>query len=123
MWRFESLMLLYVLAGVAVWTWVIRTYHPRARQRARGARSLRRRLRVVEGVGLGSIAMIALLATVVGFIDARGVALVSGVLVGGAQLLVVLTFNHQLVVDRDAASTLGKARGGFPPYPLMDGNT
>jgi hypothetical protein len=96
MWRFESLMLLYVLAGLAVWTWVIRNYSPRARQRARGARNLRRRQRVIEAGGASSIVIIACLAGAVGWVDVRGVALVLGVLVGGAHVLVVLAFSEHL---------------------------
>ena len=94
MWRYESLMLLYAFAGLAVWTWVIRNHHPRAKQRARGTKSLRRRRRLVEGIGVGSIALVALLAAGVGFVDASGVALALAVLVGCVQLLLVLAFNQ-----------------------------
>lgn len=95
MWLYESLLLLYAFAGLAVWTWVIRNHHPRARQRARGMKSLRRRNRIVERIGVGSIALVALLAAVVGFVDVRGVALVLGLLVMGAQLLIVFAFHSR----------------------------
>lgn len=94
MWWYESLILLYVFAGLAVWTWVIRSYHPRARQRARGQAILRRRQRIVQGIGGGSIVLVALLAEVVGLVDASGVALALAAFVGCAQLLLVLTFNQ-----------------------------
>ena len=92
MWRYESLVLLYSFAGLAVWTWVIRNHHPRARQRARGMKSIRRRQRIIERIGVGCIAVVALLAAVAGFVDARGVALVLGFLVMGVQTLIVLAF-------------------------------
>ena len=59
MWRYESLILLYAFAGLAVWTWVFRNHPPRAKLRARGMNSLRRRL--VEGIGVSTITLVALL--------------------------------------------------------------
>ena len=100
MWRVESLILLYAFAGVAVWTWVFRNHHPRAKQRARGMKSLRRRRRLVEGIGVGSITLVAFLAVVVGFVDARGVALALAVLVVCAQLLLVSVFNQRRGLGR-----------------------
>src|SRR5688572_5764640 len=94
MWQYESLILLYAFAGLAVWTWVILN-HPRANQRARGMKSLRRRRRLVEGIGIGSITLFALLAAVVGFVDASGVALALAVLLGSVQLLLALAFNQR----------------------------
>ncbi len=95
MWRLELLILLYAFAGLAVWTWVIRNHPPRANQRARGMQSLRRRRRLVEGTGLGSITIVAVLAAVAGFVDTRGVALALAVLVGCVQLLLVLAFDRR----------------------------
>ena len=95
MWRFELLILLYAFAGLAVWTWVIRNHPPRTKQQARGMKSLRRRRRLVEGIGVGSITIVAVLAAVVGFVDASGVALALAVLVGCAKLLLVLAFNRR----------------------------
>ena len=95
MWRYESLLLLYAFAGLAVWTWVIRNYHPRANQQARGTKSLRRRRRLVESIGVGIITIVAVLAAVVGFVDARAVALALAVLVGSGQLLLAMAFNQR----------------------------
>lgn len=95
MWQFELLILLHVLAGLTVWTWVIRNHHPRAKQRARGMRSLRRRRRLVEGIGVGSITAVAVLAAVVGFVEASGIALALAVFVVCAQLLLAVTFNQR----------------------------
>lgn len=94
MWRYESLVLLYAVSGLAVWTWIIRNHHPRARQRARGRKRLRRRQRIVVRTGVGSIGVVALLALVAGFVDPRGVALVLGLLVLGVQLLSAFTFHE-----------------------------
>ena len=102
MWRYESLILLYAFAGLAVWTWVFRNHPPRAKLRARGMNSLPRRRRLVEGIGVGSITLVALLAAGVGFVDASGVALALAVLVGCVQLLLALAFNQR--------------RGFGPPY-------
>lgn len=98
MWRYESLILLYLLAGLGVWTWVFRDDHRWTRQGARGDRSLRRRQRVVECLGVGTISGVAYLAVAAGFVTARGVALVLGVLVGSVQLAMVLAL-EPLVVD------------------------
>lgn len=95
MWRYESLILLYVFAGLAVWTGVIRNHHPRARQRARGAKSLRRHRRLVEGIGVVSITAVALLAAVLGFVDASGITLAAAVMVGCAQLSLVWAFSQR----------------------------
>ena len=100
MWNLESLVLLYALGGIAVWTWVIRDRHPRARQRARGADRLRKRRRTVEGVGVGVIALVALMAAVVGLVDANGVAFVVAALVGCAQLLSASAFSQRLLTVR-----------------------
>lgn len=100
MWRYESLILLYAITGLAAWTWVIRNHHPKARQRARGFEVLRRRQRAVERLGVGSIALVALLAVVAGFVDTRGLALVLALLAAIAQLLVVFAFQN----SRDGTS-------------------
>jgi hypothetical protein len=55
-------------------------------------KSIRRRQRIVERIGVGCIALVAILAAVVEFVEARGVALVLGLLVMGVQLLTVLAF-------------------------------
>ena len=94
MWRYESLVLLYALSGLAVWTWIIRNHHRRARQRARGAKALRRRQRIVERLGFCSIGLVALLAVVTGFVDPSGLALVLALLVATIQLLVVFAFQN-----------------------------
>ena len=94
MWRYESLLLLYAFAGLAVWTWVIRNNPPRANQRARGTMGLRRRRRLVESIGVG-ITIGAVLAAVVGFVDARSVTLALAVLVGSVQLLLAMAFNQR----------------------------
>ena len=72
MWRLDSLLLLYALAGLAVWTWVIRNHHRRPKQRARGLKRLRRRRRFVEVIGVASITLVALLSAVLGLVDASG---------------------------------------------------
>lgn len=90
MWRLDSLLLLYALAGLAVWTWVIRNHHRRPKQRARGLKRLRRRRRFVEVIGVASITLVALLSAVLGLVDASGVALALAVLVVCVQLLLVL---------------------------------
>ena len=100
MWRVESLILLYAFAGLAVWTWVFRNHHPRAKQLGRGMKSLRRRRRLVEAIGVGSITLVALLAAVIGFVDASGVALALAVLVCSTQLLLVLAFNQRRGLGR-----------------------
>ena len=127
MWRYESLILLDAIAGLAVWTWVIRNHHPRARQLARGVASLRRRQRVMEALGAGSIALVVLVSGFTGFVDARGVALVLGVVVGSVQLLLVLAFNQRRVVDPLAGevstTTPGGAPSGLPADPLEEGVT
>lgn len=87
MWRYESLILLQAIAGLAVWTWVIRNHLPRTR----GATRRRRRQRIMEGLGAGSIALVVLVAGFTGFVDARGIALVMAVVVGSVQLLLVLS--------------------------------
>ena len=106
MWLFELLILCNALAGLAVWTWVIRKYHPRANQRARGMLSLLRHRRLAGGVGVGCITAVALLATVVGFVDASGVAVALALLVGCVQLLLVVTFNQQRSWERAAMRAL-----------------
>ncbi len=95
MWRYESLILLYAFAGLAVWTYVIRNHHPRARQRARGAKSLRRHRRQVEAMGVVSITTVALLAAAGGFVDASGIILAVAVMVGCAQLSLVWAFSQR----------------------------
>jgi len=105
MWWYKSLILLHVLAGLAVWTWVIRNPRPRAGRRARGETSIGQRQRVVDGMGAGSITAVALAAVVTGLVDARGVALVLGTLVGSAQLLLALVFKQRL--DGDPLILLG----------------
>jgi len=100
MWRLESLLLLYAFASLAVWTWVIRNHPPQAKRRARGLKRLRRRRRLVEGIGVGSIALVAVLAAVAGLVETSGVALALAVLVGGVQLLLVLAFNQRRGLGR-----------------------
>lgn len=100
MWRYESLILLYAFAGLAVWTYVVRNHHPRARQRARGTKSLRRHRRRVEAMGAVSITTVALLAAAVGFVDASGIILAVAVMVGCAQLSLVWAFSQRKGLKR-----------------------
>jgi len=106
MWRVESLLLLYVMAGIAIWTWVIRGFPPRSRRRAGRQYGFGRRRRAVGIIGVGSIALVAVLAAVTGLVDASGAGLALAVLVGFAQLMLVLTFSQWLIIDL--------RRGGAP---------
>jgi TRAP-type C4-dicarboxylate transport system permease large subunit len=108
MWRYESLMLLYAVTGLAAWTWIIRNHHPRVRQRARGIEVLRRRQRNVERLGLCVIALVGLLAVVAGLVDTRGLAFVLALFVAIAQLLMVFAFQNTRTAEME--------------HPLIDEN-
>lgn len=107
MWRVESLLLLYVMAGIAIWTWVIRGFPPRSSRRQAGRQyGLGRRRWAVGIIGVGCITLVAVLAAVAGLVDASGAGLALAVLVGFAQLMLVLTFSQWLIIDL--------RRGGAP---------
>ena len=114
MWRFESLILLDVMAGLAIWSWVIRNRLPWTRLRVRGGGDLRRRQRIVDCIGVGVISGVAILAVTVGFVDARGLTLVLGLLVGGAQVALGLAFNESLVFERFGDEARPPPVGGAP---------
>ena len=105
MWRYESLVLLYAVSGLAAWTWIIRNHHPRARQRARGVEALRRRQRSVERLGVCIIGLVALLAVVAGLVDTRGLAFVLALLVAIAQLLMVFAFQNTRTAEMERPLT------------------
>ena len=104
MWRYESLILLYAVSGLAAWTWIIRNHHPKARQRARGLEILRRRERSVERLGVCIIGLVALLAVVAGLVDARGLAFVLALLIAIAQLLMVFAFQNIRAAEMERPS-------------------
>ena len=104
MWRYESLLLLYAVSGLAAWTWIIRNHHPRARQRARGVEVLRRHQRGVERLGVCIIGLVALLAVVAGLVDTRGLAFVLALLVAIAQLLMVFAFQNTRTAEIERPS-------------------
>jgi peptidoglycan/LPS O-acetylase OafA/YrhL len=104
MWRYESLILLYAVSGLAAWTWIIRNHQPRARQRARGVEVLRRRQRSVERLGVCIIGLVALLAVVAGLVDTQELAFVLALLVAIAQLLMVFAFQNTRTTEMERPS-------------------
>jgi hypothetical protein len=112
MWRVESLLLLYVMAGIAMWTWVVCSFPARSRRQARRQYSLRRQ-RAVVITGVGSIASVAVLSAAVGLVDASGAILASAALVACAQLMFVLAFTRWFVADLLREETA--SAGGQPP--------
>ena len=112
MWRVESLLLLYVMAGIAMWTWVVCSFPVRSRRQARRQYSLRRQ-RAVVITGVGIIASVAVLSAAVGLVDASGAILASAALVACAQLMLVLAFTRWFVADLLRVGTASAA--GQPP--------
>ena len=109
MWRVESLLLLYVMAGMGMWTWVVRTFPARSRRQARRHYSVRRQ-RAVVITGVGGIASVAVLSAAVGLVDASGAILASAALVACAQLMLVLAFIRWFVADllREGPASAGR---------------
>lgn len=87
----EMLALLYALGGVAVWTWVLRDHHSRARRRVGSRRWLRRRRRVAAA-GVAACAAVTLTATTAGLVPGRDAALVLGLVVLGVQGFAAIGF-------------------------------